>query len=53
MKKKKRKVLLPGDSRGFISYYRHKFFITHTHVSISLFTNCGVCKAALNELNTN
>jgi hypothetical protein len=45
-KTKKKKVLLAGDSRGFISYYRHKFFITHTHVSMSLFKSCGVYKEA-------
>ena len=31
--KKKKKVLVAGDSRGFISYYRHKFFIKHTLTS--------------------
>ena len=50
---KKKKVLLAGDSRGFISHYRHKFFITKMHVSISLLKSCGVHKVALNELNNN
>jgi len=50
---KKKKVLLAGDSRGFISHYRHKFIMTQTHVSISLFKSCGVYKVALNELNNN
>jgi len=51
--KKKKKVPLAGDPRGFISYYRHKFFITHAYGSISLFRSCRVYKAALNDLNNN